>query len=73
MLVDNFDTIKANQHDDYIIIYKKLREYYMAERNFMLTSSTLFVMFVFRNFLAGFRKIYDNEVSDSPKVKANWS
>lgn len=60
MIVDNFDTIKANQHDDYIIIYKKLREYYMAERNFMLTSSTLFVMFVFRKFLSGFRKIYDN-------------
>lgn len=30
MLLDNFDSIKANQHDDYIIIYKKLREYYMA-------------------------------------------
>jgi len=73
MLVDNFDTIKANQHDDYIIIYKKLREYYMAERNFMLTSSTLFVMFVFKNFLGGFRKIYDNEQADSTKVKANWS
>jgi len=71
MLVDNFDTIKANQHDDYIIIYKKLREYYMAERNFMLTSSTLFVMFVFKNFLGGFRKIYDNEQADSTKVKAN--
>ena len=71
LLVDNFDTIKANQHDDYIIIYKKLREYYMAERNFMLTSSTLFVMFVFKNFLSGFRKIYDNEQADDVKVKAN--
>ena len=43
----------------------------MAERNFMLTSSTLFVMFVFKNFLAGFRKIYDNEQADNVKVKAN--
>lgn len=37
----------------------------------MLTSSTLFIMFVFGNFLAGFRKIYDNEVSDEGKVKSN--
>lgn len=60
MLIDSFDTIKAAQYDDYMIIYKKLREYYMAERNFMLTSSTLFIMFVFRKFLSGFRQIYDN-------------
>lgn len=71
MIIDNFDTIKANQHDDYIIIYKKLREYYMAERNFMLTSSTLFVWFVFRKFFAGFRKIYENEKADEEKVKTN--
>ena len=60
MRIDSFDTIKAAQYDDYMIIYKKLREYYMAERNFMLTSSTLFIMFVFRKFLSGFRQIYDN-------------
>lgn len=41
----------------------------MAERNFMLTSSTLFVMFVFRNFLTGFRKIYDNEEAEEVRVK----
>lgn len=60
MLIDSIDNVKAAQYDDYLIIYKKLREYYMAERNFMLTSSTLFIMFVFRKFLGGFRQIYDN-------------
>ena len=33
----------------------------MAERNFMLASSTLFVWFVFRMFLSGFRKMYYND------------
>lgn len=71
MIVDNFETIKAERHDDYIIIYKKLREYYMAERNFMLTSSTLFVWFVFKMFLGGFRKMYDNENEQPAPVKAD--
>lgn len=63
MLLDNFDTIKSHQHDDYIILYKKYREYYMAERNFMLTASALFIMIVFKRFFTGFKHLYEKEVS----------
>ena len=38
---------------------KKYREFYMAERNFMLTSSALFVYFVFQRFLVAIKKLTD--------------
>lgn len=65
MLLDNFDMIKAHQHDDYIILYKKFREYYMAERNFMLTASALFIMFAFNRFFTGLKRLYEMEISNS--------
>lgn len=40
------------------MIYKKLREFYMAERNFMLTASALVTTFIASRFLAVFRKWY---------------
>ena len=61
MLIDNFDMIKNHQKNDYIILYKKYREYYMAERNFMLTASSLFIMFVFDRFYRGFKRLYEIE------------
>jgi hypothetical protein len=36
----------------------KLRTFYMAERNFMMTASTLLVMFIFNRFFAAFRKLF---------------
>ena len=42
---------------DYLTIYKQSREYYMAERNFMLTATTLFATFVLWRFLAAFDKL----------------
>ena len=65
MLLDNFDMIKAGQHTDYIIVFKQYREYYMAERNFMMTASTLFIMFAFNRFFRGFRRLYEIELLDS--------
>ena len=62
MFVDNFDMIKSNQHNDYIILFKQYRDYYMAERNFLLTASSLFIIFVFNRFFAGFKKLYEFEI-----------
>lgn len=59
--VDTFEAIKSHQKEDYLSIYKKLREFHMAERNFMLTGSALLTMFIFKRFLATFRKWYDLE------------
>lgn len=70
-MIDNFDMIKSGQHNDYIIIFKQFREYYMAERNFMLTASTLFIMFVFNRFFRGFRNLYDLELVNAEEVKTN--
>lgn len=57
--VDAFEAIKSHQREDYMSIYKKLREFYMAERNFMLTLSALSSMFIFKRFMATFNKWYD--------------
>jgi hypothetical protein len=34
----------------------------MAERNFMLTASTLLSMFIFKTFFSNFRKLFEMEV-----------
>ena len=47
---------------DYLTIYKQSREYYMAERNFMLTATTLFATFVLWRFLAAFDKLNNIEL-----------
>ena len=52
--LDSFQAIKSDEKEDYLTIYKKLREYYMAERNFMLTASALIVMYIFSRFLKQF-------------------
>lgn len=41
----------------------------MAERNFMLTASTLLVLFIFNRFLAAFRKLFDLEQEYATKIK----
>lgn len=46
---------------DYLDLYKKTREYYMAERNFMLTGSALITTWIFRRFLVGFSRLNDVE------------
>ena len=61
LAVERFDNIKKSQADDYLMMYKRNRDYYMAERNFMLTASALFVYFVFQRFLYGFKKLTDIE------------
>ena len=70
-MVDNFDTIKPTQNNDYIIVFKQYRDYYMSERNFMLTASTLFIMLVFDRFFRGIRKLYEIEISGEAKTKTN--
>jgi hypothetical protein len=67
---DRFETVASHQHQEYINMYGKLREFYMAERNFMLTASTLFAMFIFQRFFAAFRKLYDFEVLHENNMKA---
>ena len=63
--------IKSGQHHDYIIMFKQYREYYMAERNFMLTASTLFIMFIFNRFFNGFKRLYEIELADKLQNKQN--
>lgn len=43
------------------MLFKKYREYYLAERNFMLTSSALVIYFVFVQFLGALGKLCDVE------------
>lgn len=59
--MDDFELIKHQDRESYVAIYIKLREFYMAERNFMLTGSTLLVLFILWRFLAAFKKLYDLE------------
>lgn len=55
---------------DYLDLYKKTREYYMAERNFMLTGSALIATWIFRRFVVGFARLNDveNEIASHQKV-----
>ena len=55
---------------DYLDLYKKTREYYMAERNFMLTGSALIATWIFRRFLVGFSRLNDVEcdIESYPKT-----
>ena len=46
---------------DYLDLYKKTREYYMAERNLMLTGAALIATWIFRRFLVGFSRLNDVE------------
>ena len=57
MMLDNFDMIKKSQEENYLLMYKKYRELYMAERNFMLTFSALFIYYVYQRFLFAIRKL----------------
>ena len=73
MVLDNFDLIKNHQHEDYLIMYKRYRELYMAERNFMLTFSALFVTFAYYRFVEGIKKLVDVENVIDEKVAINKS
>ena len=55
---------------DYLSLYKQSREYYMAERNFMLTATTLFATFVLFRFMATLGKLngIENEVETYDKA-----
>ena len=56
---------------DYLDLYKKTREYYMAERNLMLTGSALVATWIFRRFIIGFSRLNDIEydIGEFEKVK----
>lgn len=42
-------------------VLKEYREYYLAERNIMLTLSALFIYYVFQRLLFNIRKLADEE------------
>lgn len=64
--LDNFDLVKAQHKEDYLQLYRNYREFYMSERNFMLTSSALFIAFVFHRLCATIAKLNDleNEIEE---------
>ena len=59
--LDNFELVKADNREDYLQLYRNYREFYMSERNFMLTSSALFIAFVFHRLCATISKLNDLE------------
>ena len=66
--------IKKSQYDDYLIVYKRYREFYMAERNFMLTSSALIAYFVFQQLLSLIKNLARTETSlEESKAKKKLS
>lgn len=64
--LDNFELVRAEHKEDYLQLYRNYREFYMAERNFMLTSSALFISFVFHRLCATISKLNDleNEIEE---------
>ena len=46
---------------DYMSMFKREREFYMAERNFMLTASALIVSFMYQKFVSAIFKLNDIE------------
>lgn len=58
MVLDQFEAIKKSQREDYLIMYRRYREFYMAERNFMLTSSALLVYFIFSRMVVSLNKLH---------------
>jgi hypothetical protein len=59
LALEKFELIQPEHREDYLQLYRNYREYYMAERNFMLTSSALFISFVFERFCAALSKLND--------------
>ena len=53
------DLIQGQGNESMIGILKEYREYYMAERNIMLTCSAMFVYFVFQRLMFNIRKLTD--------------
>lgn len=54
-------------------MFKREREFYLAERNFMLTASALIVTFFYRSFVYGLSKLNDleNNIEEAKlKIKA---
>jgi hypothetical protein len=55
------DVAKGTGHDNMIDVLKEHREYYLAERNIMLTCSALFVYFVLQRLFFSIRRLADEE------------
>lgn len=68
--LDNFELVRAEHKEDYLQLYRNYREFYMSERNFMLTSSALFISFVFHRLCATISKLNDleNEIEEGKLV-----
>lgn len=55
------DVLKTDHSESVMGMLKEHREYYLAERNIMLTCSALFVYFVFQRLMFNIRKLADEE------------
>lgn len=55
--MDTIDTIKSENVQDYLALYRQYRSYYMAERNIMLTGSAFAIYFVFQRLFATIKKL----------------
>lgn len=72
--LDNFELVQVDKKEDYLSLYRNYREFYLAERNFMLTSSALFAYFALQSLLKAISKLNDieneREVKDLPEGKS---
>jgi len=57
--LERMDLLKNEGGESMIGVLKEQREYYLAERNIMLTLSALFVYFVYQRLLFNIRKLAD--------------
>ena len=55
--MDKFEVVRTPHNENIIGVLKEYREYYLAERNIMLTCSALFVYFVFQRLMFNIRKL----------------
>jgi hypothetical protein len=52
---------RGNNKEGYLLALKEYREFYMAERNIMLTISAVFAFFVFQRLFYHIRKYAETE------------
>jgi hypothetical protein len=65
------DIVKSETGESMIGVLKEHREYYLAERNIMMTCSALFVYFVFQRLMFNIRKLADEEHrQEHPEAKS---
>jgi hypothetical protein len=69
--MERSDFLKRPENESMIGTLKEFREYYLAERNIMLTASCCFVYFVFQRLFFNIRKLTNEEhIQENPHDKS---